>query len=539
MGNKNNKYLVQGGLLAMSSIIVRLIGLLYRVPLQRIIGDGGMAFYSAAFEIYNLALILSSYSIPIAVSKLVSAREKKKEYNNANKVFKAAMILAVTVGGIASLIIFFGAEFFAKMLGFESAAIPLRILAPTIFVFSIMGVLRGFFQGKNTMMPTAISQVFEQIVNAIVSIVAAYGLMKAHNASDNIEAWGAAGGTTGTLFGAIAGLVFLAFIYMVYRPVLKKRLLKDESKHEESLADVFKILVITVVPIILSQTVYQLSGTVDSAMFGQIMQSKGYLESEYDFMYGIYSGKYRQLTNLPVALATALGAAIVPALAATYLERDMENLRDKIATSIKFNMLLSIPAAVGLGVLAEPILTLLFKGDTKLSVQLLQLGCVAVVFFALSTLTNGILQGIDKMHLPVIHSAISLAIHVVLLFVLLKVMDLGAYGLVIGNVTFALVVSMLNWISIAKYAHYKQEIRRTFILPTVASIIMGIVAYIVYHTTHGIVHSNLLSILVTIPIAVIVYGVAVIMLKAVTKNELLAMPMGSKIVHILKKIHIL
>lgn len=540
MGNNKNKYLLQGTILAVSSIIVRFIGLLYRIPLTRIVGDEGMGIYSSAFEIYNLALILSSYSIPVAVSKLVSAREIKKEYKNAKRIFITAMYLAVSVGGLASLIIYIGASFFAYLVGWTSIAIPLRVLAPTIFVFAIMGVLRGLFQGKNTMLPTAISQVFEQIVNAIVSIVAAYKLMEAHNASADIDAYGAAGGTMGTFAGALAGLAFLLFIYSIYRPVLKKRLKKDQAEHQESYKEALRALGYTLLPIILSQTVYQLSGPIDNTIFSRIMKLNGHMEEEAKTMFGIYSAKYKMLTTVPVSIASAFGTSIVPTLAAAYAKKDTEGLKHKIAASIKINMLIAFPSAIGMTVLAKPIITLLFgTKNLDLSANLLRVGSIAIVFFALSTITNGVLQGIDKLRLPVRHAGISLGIHFVLLFVLLKVFDLQAYGLVIGNVTFALLVCMLNWISIGKHMQYKQEIIKTFIIPAIASILMGIVAAIGFRVLYRFVPSNVLCLFIIISISVIIYGVLIILMKALTEEELLEIPKGYLLVKACKKFHLM
>jgi len=229
---KSNHFLVQGTILAVASLIVRIIGLLYRIPMTRIIGDEGMGAYNYSFEIYNIALILSSYSLPIAVSKLVATRGIKREYKNSYRVFLCAMLFAASVGLVATLILFFGADFFSKLINNDAnVALPLRVLAPTIFVFSVMGVLRGFYQGKNTMLPTAISQVLEQIVNAIVSVAAAYYLTKNFYLSSNAAAYGAAGGTLGTFTGAFIALLFLLFIFLLYKPVLKKQMKKDLSKY--------------------------------------------------------------------------------------------------------------------------------------------------------------------------------------------------------------------------------------------------------------------------------------------------------------------
>ena len=166
----DSNFLVQGSILAIASIVSRIIGLLYRIPMTNIIGDTGNSYYSAAFEIYNILLIISAYSLPLAVSKLVSARVSKGQRKNAYRIVKGALLLATGTGLTASLILFFGASFFTNMLNTPLSIFALKVLAPTILVVAVLGVLRGFFQGLGTMMPSAISQIIEQIVNAIVSI---------------------------------------------------------------------------------------------------------------------------------------------------------------------------------------------------------------------------------------------------------------------------------------------------------------------------------------------------------------------------------
>ena len=182
--NRNKKknssnYLKQGSILAVASIFVRVIGMLYRIPVTRIIGNEGNSFYSSAFDIYTIMLLVSSYSIPLAVAKQVSARNARGEYRNAQRVFHGAMVFALVTGIATSVITFFGAGFFTdKVLHTPESAFALRILAPALLILAIMGVFRGYFQGQETMVPTAVSQLAEQVVNAIVSIGAAMIFVK-------------------------------------------------------------------------------------------------------------------------------------------------------------------------------------------------------------------------------------------------------------------------------------------------------------------------------------------------------------------------
>ncbi len=541
MSNKKNKYLVQGSILGIASIISRFIGMLYRIPLTRIVGNEGMGTYSAAYEWYSLALLLSSYSIPLAISKLIAARETNKEYKNSYNIFKTAMVISASVGALMCAVVFFGAGIWAKIARYPSIEMPLKILAPAIFVMSIMGVLRGLFQGKRTMIPTAISQLFEQIVNAGVSIIAAYLLMKEHNASPEITTYGASGSTLGTLLGAVFGLLFLILIFVINRPILKKRVRKDKSEYTESFMDAAKAIIFTALPIIVSQTAFQITGIIDTNIWGSYADNQGITEELKKSMLGIYSGQYRILTNVPVAIAAALGTAIVPTLSGLYTRNNFDEVKKKVANSMKFNMLIAFPSAVGLGVLAKPLVEMLFgrSGDVNLSANALRIGCIAVVFFALSTMSNGILQGIDQMKIPVRHAFISIIIHIPLLFALLFVFHTGIYGLVIANVTFALVICILNWIRIGKTLEYKQEVKKTFIFPFVASLIMGAIAYGVYSLVHSVINSNAISVFVAVWVAIVVYGVAILLMKTMNEEELLEMPKGSLLLRIAKKFHLM
>ena len=550
-----NNFLIQGSILAVASLLVRVIGLIYKIPLQRIIGDDGMGVYAAAFNVYGIALLLSSYSIPLAVSRLVAIRRAKKEHRNAYRIFLCAMCIAFVTGLIAMLIIFLGAETISKLMGYPDAALSLRVLAPTIFVFAIMGVLRGFFQGKNTMIPTAVSQVLEQLVNAVLSIVTAYFLMEHYKNKTNAIAYGAAGSTVGTLSGAVISLLFLLFVFVMYKPTINRQNRKDRSENRESYSTVLKLLFLTMAPVILSQTVYQISGLIDTTMFGNIMIHRlvsfadnevllstvgaAYTTSNINTLTGIYSNNYITLVNVPIAIATAMGAASIASLSADHANGNYDGVRSKVKASIKFNMLIAIPSAVGMGVLASPIMNVVWDNNYRLSATVMMLGCISIVFYALSTITTAVLQGINKMNIPLINSAISLFIHVVLVFCLLKFTSLSIYAMVIGNVTFPMVVCILNWLSVEKYLDYQQEVVKTFIIPTVSAAIMGVLAGLTYWGLHTLTSSIIISLVLSVIVAVIIYFMVLIFLKGVNEEELLAVPKGHGLVKVFKKLHLL
>lgn len=535
-----NNFLVQGSILAAAGILVRLIGLFYKIPMTRILGREGIGYYNTAYEIYNIGLILSSYSLPLAISKLIASRRVRGQFQDARRIYLCGMGFGVVVGSIMTLILLLGGDLITTVI-FKSpnSALPLKVMAPTVLVFSIMGVMRGYFQGFGNMIPTSLSQIVEQLVNAVVSIAASYTFIHWFAMREAPASYGAAGGTLGTLSGAVASLILLSFLMIRQRKAQTAAFQQRQSISVESWKSIFTALMLTLTPIVLSQFVYQLSGTVDNSMFGWIMEGKGVVEKDRMSLLGVYGGEYRLLTNVPVAIASALGASMIPSIVASKTQNHRQEVHQKIRLTVKFNMLIAIPCSVGMGVLAGPILQLIFNDSSRLAATLMTIGAPAVIFFSLSTVTNSVLQGIDLMRKSVTHSAISLAIHVVLVSIMLRYLNWNVYGLVIGNVTFALVVCILNWIAIGKTLRYKQETKTTFLLPLAASAVMGAAAYAIYHGTFALFHSNKLSLLISVPLAMVIYGGLILVLRAVDEEELLDMPLGRTLVTLCKKARLL
>ncbi len=534
-----NSFIKQGSILAAASVISRIIGLLYRSPMAAIIGDKGNGLYSYAFEVYSLALILSSYSMPLAVSKLLSGKFATKEYKNGYKIFKYAMLFSVISGFLMMAIIFFAAPAIEKFSKYEGLTLPLRVLSPTIFVVAVVGTIRGFFQSRKTMIPTAVSQLADQILNAVISVVAAWIFVYFAASELSKASAGAAGGTLGTLFGALSSLFFLGFLFLAYRPRMKKHLLHDHSVHEDTGSEIMKMLFVTIVPVILSQAVYQASGVIDGSLFGNLFTGE-----KNSTLWGIYSTKYRLMVNVPNSISSAMASSMIPTLVSLYAVGNKKAFREKLAISVKVNMIIAFPCAVGLTVLGSPIMRMLFPTtDYTLSGQMLMFGSIAVIFYALSTITNAALQGLDKMSRPVIHAAVSLGIHIILVVVLLKFTKLGAFALVIGNVTFPIVVCALNWYSVNKYAHYHQELKTTFVVPGIASFFMGVATYLTYRLIILIAGTsyvaNFISVMIAIVVAIIVYFAIIFLLRGLTHKDLLDFPMGLRIERLAKKVHLI
>lgn len=542
-------FMAQGAILGIASIIVRLIGLIYRIPLNNILGEKGVAYYGVAYDVYTILLLLSSYSLPLAVSKMVSARVTLGKYKQTKRLFIYCIFFALAVGCAAFCITFFGADLFAEILNYPESAIALKVLSVALVILSILGVFRGFFQGFGNMVPTAVSNIIEQIINAIVSITAASALYNAGANADPVnftfanvaEAYGAAGGTLGTVCGAGSAMIFLIILFFATRRSFAQKVREDKNEDREALPSIFKVLIMTIIPVILSTTIYNLSGLISSGIFSNIMEFRGMDGDLIDTYTGMYSGNYKVLINVPLALASALSSSAIPSIVASKTRGDIETVRGKTRSAIKTTMMIAIPGAIGIAALAKPIMNLLFPTsvDPDRVALMLTFGAVHIVFYSLSTITNGVLQGIDKMKLPVIHAAIALCAHIAVLTTLLFVTNINIFAVIFAEITFSFLVSLMNQRSLRKHTGFRMEYKRTFIMPFICSLIMGVICRLFYEGMYLIINNNAVCVIISIFIGIIIYAVCMLLTKTITKDEVLAFPGGGRLYGIAHKLRLM
>lgn len=539
---RRNSFLLQGGILAVAGIIVRIIGMIYRIPLTAIIGDRGNSLYDSAYSAYSIILIISSYSIPVAVSKMIAAKNSKKEYINAERIFKGSLFYAAIVGVIAAFLCYAFAPWLVK----ADAAVPaLRILAPVIFFSAILGTFRGLFQGQGSMVPTSISQIFEQIMNAIVSVLAAWLLVRPFLNTDPEDlrpSRGAMGSTLGTAAGVLAGLVFVVFVYVLYRPRMKRKVRKGQTAPVDSYSMILKTIFLTVTPMVLSATLYNVSPFIDNYMIYAVMEHLGYDQITIQSMHGIYTGKYLLMVNIPVAIANALSSAMLPNIAAAKARGDQSGILNKAQMTVKVTMIIAIPCTVGLAVLGGPVIQLIFGTSAlypELAGDLLLYGSAFVLFFALSTVTNALLQATDYLRYPVTHSIIALIIHTVLAFVLLWFFDLKVWSLMISTVAFAVVLCVLNGIVLYRKVGFRIRVWDTILIPLAAAGCMGVMCWGSYYILHYLTKSNTIGFLISFTVGIITYFVALFLFNGITEEELESVPKGQLLVRIAKKLRLL
>lgn len=541
MKEKKSSFVKQAMFLSIAGILVRVIGVLYGIPLSGIIKDLGNGYYSSAYNIYSIILLVCSYSIPMAVSKIMSERRALKQYKTAQRVFICAMAYVMIVGGIGAILTFIFADRFVDV---AEATIAMRVLAPTIFFSGILSVMRGYFQSKKTMVPTAISQLIEQIINAVFSVGAAYVWMQAYSdvSDEAVRAqYGAAGAAVGTGSGVAAGLIFVFVLYLMERKKDREEL-KQNQQPPMPYKDVVKLIFLMVTPVILSTCIYNISTVLDMKVFYKVLGWRISDTNALARLYGMYSRKYSPLSNVPIALASSMVAALVPEISVAYAKKQYKETGEKIESAMKYSMLLIIPAAAGMAVLAGPIMDLLFPKSDIIAVHLLELGAISIVFYGVSTVLNGVLQGIGKVHVPMYNAVIALIVHMIVLIPLLYLTDLKIYAVLIAVTVYSAVISYLNQRKVKKYLGYRQEWKKTFIVPILSSIVMGICARAMYELIFGMFHMFIPVIRVTIAIAMVpAVGIGVAVYFAVLwktgyyQKEMIRIPYLGKILKKLEK----
>ena len=540
---------MQAGILAMASMIVRVIGLLYRAPLTAIIGDEGNGYYGTAYNIYTIILMVSSYSMPSAISKLMAQKLAVGEYRNANRVFQCALTYGVLVGLVGSGLLFFGARFLVP----NVAVCVLQVFAPTVFLFGILGSMRGYFQARGSMVQTSVSQILEQLANAVVSIAAAWLLMQTAVGADPTRRaqLGAMGSALGTGAGVLIALLFMVFCFRRSKEGRKAEILSDATGKEEKYRIFLRDTVLVITPFMLSGVIMNLTTSLNQTIYMRMLiDLKGAGEIATTTLYGIFSNKAVVISNIPISIATAVSSAIIPGISAAYARRDETGARRQVGNAIRITSIIAIPSAVGLAVLARPITMLMFPQmeSLELASSLLSLLAVTVIFYSISTITNAALQSIGRMNLPLVSAGIALVVQTVVLVLLLRFTDLDVRALVLVSILYSVMIFAVNQYYLRRFLGIRQDVRRDYLQPLVCAALMGAAAKAVYYLVSmaaepvenlpkGFYFRNLAATAAALLAAVLVYGYTMVRSGTIRRKDLLSMPKGQSLVRLMEKLH--
>lgn len=544
--SKGSNIVKQGAILAFAGIFVRFIGFLYRMPLTDMLGDRGNAVYSSGYYIYTLFLIISSAGLPSAISKMVSERIALNKYREAHAIFRVSMLFAFCSGFICMLILFFGAETLENFGGgIRGSRYAIMTLAPTVFIVSIMSVYRGYFQGMKNSKPTAVSQIVEQILNAVFSILMCYIFLNAAFSQSLVGgsiAGGAAGGTIGTGVGAFFGLVTLMIIYNKKSKEILKKVRRDKTRASD-FDILLKELIFTAIPIILGAAVFSITNIIDMNMImGRLLSSGSFSRPEAEALYGQLTGKYLVLTSLPISISTSLSTASIPEIAEEIALNHKKRANSKINFTVKLTMIISIPAAVGMSVLANQLLWLLFPSYREGGI-LLMVGGISVIFLALTQILGGMLQGISKFYIPVMAAICGAIVKIILNYTLVAIPSINVVGAVIGTIFCYLVASMIDLHYLQKIIGLKLDKKNIFAKPIISSLLMGVAVYFSYKGIFSLLNlltkagyfSNAVALFASIFIGGALYFVVLYKMNGITDRDISAMPFGNRILAKIKK----
>lgn len=543
--SKSKKVTRQGfiqGIVALifSQVLIKLLGLIYKLYLtnKQGFGDAGNAIYSSGFQIYALLLTLSSIGVPNAVAKMVSEKASIGDHRGAHRIFKVSLLTFATIGFLCSLLLFLGAHYIANnWLQIPEAELTLVALSPSIFFVAIISVIRGYFNGRQTMKATANSQSIEQLLKTVFT-VALVELTGTFSCSNTILM--AAAANLATTFATMGSFFYLYKYYRIRRGEIGYEIYYSINYKRKSWLNIIKNILYVTIPMSLTSILTSINKNVDSMTV--VRGLKTFLsESDAKLQYGILSGKVDTLISLPLSFNLAFATALVPALSAAIARKDREAGIKKVSFSLLITMLIGLPSTAGMIVFARPILNLLFP-NANTGELILQIAALSILFTVLGQTVNGALQGIGKIFIPAISLSIGVAIKIFLNIILVPLPPElcflgGTAGAAFATVVCHMVAFTISFYVLKRKINIKLDYCQFLIKPVIACFMMVVCSYYSYELLNGIIIEKMATI-VSIGIAIWIYVVAILALKIFKKEEILMLPHGEKIYNVLEKIGI-
>ena len=539
---KQNSFFGGAAILAAGILIVKLIGMFYKIPLINIIGEAGAADFNNAYNIYAVLLTVSTAGLPVAVSKLVSEANALNRRNQVRRTFRLALVLFLTLGLISFLVMFFRADALAGMMNDSKAAAGIRALAPAVVCVGCLAALRGYSQGHSNMAPTSVSQIIEALCKLVVGLGLAFWLVKQGKDPDVA----AAGAITGVTVGTVVALAYMVLDFLLSRGREDIRGTDRPDSAGSILANILKIAV----PITLSSSMVGIVTVIDSSLVqGQLQSALDLTEQASRTLYGNYSGALN-IYNLPTSLMAAITASVIPAVSAALARRDRRGAARITGSALRITALLSFPMGVGLFVLGTPIIRLLFpKLNVAVAGPLLSTLGIATPFVCMVLVCNSVLQAHGFINLPVIVMVLGGIVKIVNNYNLVGA--IGIAGAPVGNILCFGLALVLDLVVITRVIPNRPRLLPIFVKPAVASAVMGGAAWAVYGLLSRILSSeqvdqagqtiravsrmgNAAGIFLAIAVAGVVYLVLVIALRAISRDDLTLMPKGDKLARLLR-----
>ena len=529
---------MQGVLAIMfSQVLIKILGLAYKLYLtnREGFGDEGNAIYGAGFQIYALLLTLSSIGVPTAISKMVSERTAVGDYRGAHRIFKIAFATFAAIGFAGTLILFLGAGYISNyVLQIPEAEYTLIALSPSIFFVAIASVIRGYFNGMQNLSITAKSQTFEQVFKTVFTIAVVEIIAIASGVNTTLMAAGANLATT------LAVLVSFMYLFKYYNRNKKEIWVQTnkspiQGSSNESVKKVVKNIMAVSIPISLSSIISAINKNIDAITV--VRGLKTFLsESVAKVQYGILSGKVDTLIGLPLSFNIAFATALVPAVSSSIATGDKESITKRVSFSLLVTMLIGLPCTIGLCVFADPILRLLFPNAPDGGL-ILQIAAFTILFTVLAQTINGALQGLGKIFVPAIALGAGVLVKLVLNLILVPIPTIGINGAAFSSVVCHIISFTIGFYVLRKCVKLDLGFVKFVLKPVMATFVMSVCSYVIYMQLSLLMVEQLATVIALIS-AVAIYGLAVIVMKVFTKEDLNMLPYGQKIGAFLTKIGI-
>ncbi len=533
--SRTQKSLIKGAaILAGMGFISKIIGAVYTIATTSIVGTHGMSYYTTAFPVYTFLLAISSAGLPVAISKMVAERTALGDYKAAHGVFTKAAKAMFVIGLITTVVMAGLSRPIATILGRPDASLAIKAIAPSLFFVAIISAYRGYFQGVQQMLPTAVSQIIEQVVKAIA------GLLLASLWIGKGEIYGAAGAVLGITISEFFALVYLLVRYRMRKEDFKIQITSD--RYAELTKNVGRKLIYLAMPIIVGACAMPIVQLADTAIITNTLNSmksillfgkEVILNSKIvDSLFSLLTAYVNPIINMPAVFSLALAVSFVPSISASKARDDLAGIARKSGIGVKLSLLIGLPCAAGLYLMSTPIIHLLFfklHGDNLLIAgNLLAIMAVAVLFLTILQTMTGILQGLGKTYLPVINLFIGIGVKILISIFLIRIPQINIQGAAYGTVACYAIAALLDVACVIKYAKARPRIVQDILKPILATACMGLVVYLIMPQVASGEYSRFVTIGVIL-IAIVAYAFFTFLLGVIHKEEMEYLPGGKRI----------
>ena len=522
---QKQKTLVGGvSILGIAGIICKIVGVLYRIPLAHLIGPEGMGVYHKVYPAYNLLLTISSAGLPVAISRLVAHYVTREDPRTARRIFKIAMQMLLALGLLTTLLMLLFSGQLAAWQGTVETRAGYMAIAPSLFFVCVMSAYRGFLQGQRNMVPTAVSQLIEQIGRVFIALPLAYLGMQRGGV-----ALGAAGALLGSTTAEGAALIFMLLQHRRADKALNAVPQREEGEGLSS-SSIAARLVYVAIPITLGACIVPLAGFIDSIMLTQLMEGAGMAREDALIRYGAYAGPVLTLINVPTALAMAMSTNLVPDIAAGLARGEKEYVAKETGIGLRMASVIGFPCSIGMSLLSQPILYLCYRGSytgaqLDVAAELLQISSLTIVLFTMVQATSGILQGAGRQRIPMYTLVIGVALKIALNYTLVRIPGVDIHGAPWASLLCYTASMAPNLYFVCKYTGYRLNIMDIVIKPFACAALMGAVVYSIWTLFFG--HPGQLNgfaltagILLCVAAGVAVYALAALKSGAIQKEDL-------------------